>query len=197
MRDYSVVQLMDLVDTAGEKETINILSGFSCPINQEIEHFLHKNALDFAKKKMSMTHLVLDEEGRFVGYFTLTHKPINVQESVLSKTVNKRLQRHAKYDAAILAFSASAFLIAQFSKNYAIEKEHQISGDDLMELTLDTLKRAQRLIGGEVVFLECEEKEKLMDFYQSATNRFRTYGERYSDSDTDKGTKYLQMLRFL
>lgn len=197
MKDYSVIQLMDIVDSAGEEETVNILSGFSCPLNQEIEHFLRKNALEFAKKKMSMTHLVLDEEGRFVGYFTLTHKPINVQEGVLSRTLSKRMQRHAKLDPLISAFSASAFLIAQFSKNYAIEKEHQISGDDLMELTLDTLKRAQRLIGGEVVFLECEENAKLMAFYQSATNRFRTYGERYSDSESDEGTKYLQMLRFL
>lgn len=146
MKDYSVIQLMDIVDSAGEEETVNILSGFSCPLNQEIEHFLHKNALEFAKKKMSMTHLVLDEEGRFVGYFTLTHKPINVQEGVLSRTLSKRMQR---------------------------------------------------LIGGEVVFLECEENAKLMAFYQSATNRFRTYGERYSDSESDEGTKYLQMLRFL
>lgn len=197
MRDYSVVQLMDIVDSAGEEEAVNILSGFSCPLNQGIEHFLHKNALEFAKKKMSMTHIVLDDEGRFVGYFTLTHKPINVQEGVLSKTLNKRMQRHAKFDPSISAFSASAFLIAQFSKNYAIEREYQISGDDLMELALDTLKRAQHLIGGEVVFLECEEKEKLMAFYQSATNKFRTYGERCSNSEFDKGTKYLQMLRFL
>lgn len=191
MRDYSVVHLMDIVDSAGEEEIVNILSGFSCPLNQEIERFLHKNALEFAKRKMSMTHIVFDEDGRFVGFFTLTHKPINVQEGVLSKTLSKRMQRHAKFDPSISAFSTSAFLIAQFSKNYSVEKEYQISGDELMELTLDTLKRAQRLIGGEVVFLECEEKQKLMDFYQSATNKFRIYGERYSDSETEIGRAHV------
>ena len=36
----------------------------------------------------------------------------------------------------------------------------------------------QREIGGGVVYLECEEKPELLNFYQNEKNRFRKFGER-------------------
>ena len=53
--------LLDLVDAIGEDETKNLLSDFSCSKNQEIGNYVRKNALDFARRKISMTHLVIDD----------------------------------------------------------------------------------------------------------------------------------------
>lgn len=60
--------------------------------------------------------------------------------------------RHAKYDPAIDAYSVSAFLIAQISKNYALPKTERMSGQKLIELTLSVIEDIQQQIGGGVVF---------------------------------------------
>mgnify|MGYP001363576073 FL=1 len=63
MSSVTTINLLDLVDAIGEEETKNLLSDFSCSKNQEIEKYVQINALDFAKRKISMTHLVIDEQG--------------------------------------------------------------------------------------------------------------------------------------
>ena len=62
MSAFDVVNVLDLADAIGEDEVKDILSDFCCPKNLEIEVFIKKNALDFSKKKMSVTYLVFDEE---------------------------------------------------------------------------------------------------------------------------------------
>lgn len=54
------------------------------------------------------------------------------------------------------------------------------------------LQRKKHQIGGGVVYLECEEKTQILEFYQSEANRFRIFGERYSEKDQ---TKYIQLLK--
>jgi hypothetical protein len=182
-----------MLETVGEDEVSSILSDFFCPQNREIEHFIHNNAIDFAKKKMSITYLVIDDEAQLVAFFTLTHKPSYVEEDLLSKTSRRKLAMHARMDERVQAYSVSAYLIAQFGKNYGVNNGHTIEGNRLMELAMDILKRVQHQIGGGVVFLECEDNPVLLDFYQNERNGFRIFGERYSDTDH---VKYLKLLRF-
>lgn len=47
-----------MLESVGEDELSSILSDFSCPKNPEIERFIHNNAIEFAKRKMSITHTV-------------------------------------------------------------------------------------------------------------------------------------------
>lgn len=48
-----------------------------------------------------------------------------------------------------------------------------------------------------MVYLECEEKEPLIRFYQEQ-NGFRLFGERMTDGEQDgEGHKLLQLLNFL
>ena len=74
-----------------------ILSDFSCPQNGEIENFVRKSAVDFAKRKISVTHLVMDVQGRLVAIFSLTHKAVKIQEEVLTKA-------EADYVLSIICF---------------------------------------------------------------------------------------------
>ena len=187
----SVFNILDMLDSIGEERVKAVLSDFACPKNNEIEDFLHKNAIEFAKRKMSVTYLVFNDEKQFVGYFTLTHKHSSVNNDVLSNNSRKRLERQARYDETTNSYEVSAFLIAQFGKNYAYDS--QISGDRLMDYVFDVLYKIQHLIGGGIVFLECEDNEKLLEFYQSENNGFKKYGERFSDRDNKK---YLQLLKF-
>lgn len=196
MSEHIIINILDLLENLGENDTKNVLSEFSCPLNPEIEHFLQNNAIEFAKSKKSITYLVFDDEEqeRFVGYFTLTHKSSLVPADFLtSSNQRSKLERYAKLDEATNSYDVSAFLLAQFGKSYSVENGKAVSGDSLMDDVFCILKEVQHLIGGGVVFLECEDNQNLLDFYQSKVNRFKRYGERYSETDKKK---YLQLLRF-
>ena len=191
--NYTTVNILDMIEAIGEESVNLILSDFSCPKNDEIESFIKNNAVDFAKRKMSITHLVVDERGKIVAIFTLTHKAVKIGDEVLSSTLKKKIKRYAQLDESTNSYMVSAFLIAQFGKNYEERDGEAVSGNDLMDIAMEILSDVQHDIGGGVVYLECEENPKLLSFYQNENNCFRIFGERYSDSEK---TKYLQLLRF-
>lgn len=189
-----MVNILDMIDAIGEEELQLILSDFSCPKSLEIEHFVRKNAMEFAKRKMSITYLVIDEESRIVGIFTLTHKAVQLLDAGLTRTVRKKIQRHARLDEATDSYILSAFLIAQFGKNYQYEESNALKGNELMDMTIVTLKEIQHQIGGGVVYLECEDKPQLLSFYQNQENRYQVFGDRYSEKDS---VKYIQLMKII
>lgn len=42
-----------------------------------------------------------------------------------------------------------------------------VSGNELMDLTFEILKHVQYYAGGGVVYLDCEDIDKVLEFYQS------------------------------
>ena len=192
MNNYAVLNILDFMDVTGEDSLRAALSEFSCPKNPEIEEFMQKNAIEFAKRKISITYLLIDTEGRILGIFALAHKAVRVMGRDLSGTVKKKIQRYAQMDEKTGEMTLSAFLIGQFGKNYQYPESLPVSGTQLMDAAFSILEHVQHEIGGGVVYLECEEKPKLLEFYQSEKNRFRIFGERYSEGD---GIKYIQLLK--
>lgn len=194
MSDFQVINILDMIESVGEDEVKSILSEFSCQKNPEIENFVKNSAVDFAKKKMSITYLVVDTTETVRAIFTLTHKAIELTNENLSNTMRKRIQRHSKLDEGTDSFNVSAFLIAQFGKSDTYSTEENISGDALMDFTFEVLTAVQHDIGGSLVYLECEDREKLLNFYSSEPNQFFKFGERYSEEDN---VKYIQLFRFI
>ena len=142
------------MDYEGEEELKLILSEFISQKNNEIQIFLKDKAIEFAKKKLSITYLVTDSEaGELLGYFTL----------------------------------------AQFGKNSNVEIERRVSGAELMDCVDEVLKRIQHQIGGAVVYLDCEDKEKLIEFYENIAG-YKQISERISERDQ---VKYLQFYKFI
>lgn len=191
--NFNVINITDLLSSVGEYEVRIALADFECSKNPEIENFLRQNAIDFAKRKISVTHLILDDEGQIVAYFTLTHKPANISAESLSKAAIKTLSRYAVLDKDSNSFNISAFLVAQFGKNSAYDGTESVSGNQMMDYCFEILEDVQKQVGGGIVFLECEDKKQLLDFYQNENNNFRIYGERFSETDK---TKYIQLLKF-
>lgn len=192
MNNYTIMNILDLLESVGTNEVLKGLSSFSCPKNQEIENFLHKNAIEFAKRKLSITYLLLDNsDGEIVGYFTLAHKAIEIKNDNISNTVRRKLSSHAKLDADTNSYTVSAFLLAQIGKNYSAANGHRITGKELIEFANDVLTDIQHRIGGSIIYLDSEDNQRLKDFYISE-NHYKIFGERYSASDH---TYYLQMLR--
>ena len=180
--------------------TMAVISGFSTrktkdsdPLNPEIEHFLKKNAVQFSHEKKSITYLVMDEDsGCLLGFFSLAHKPIEIPPAGMSKTKIRTIEKYARLHKILNAYDVSAFLIAQFGKNYAVEEGKRISGDELMRIVNCELAEIQHRIGGGVKYLDCEADAKLINFYQKQQG-FTLYGERLSETD---GKRYLQYLKF-
>jgi len=190
VNQFEAVNILDMVNAIGEDAVKAILSDFSCPKNMEIECFVKQNALEFAKRKMSITYLVIDENGTLVAIFTLTHKAVQLSNDNISSSMRKKIERHARLDEESNTYMLSAFLIAQFGKND--QYKERISGNTLMDITMNVLVAVQHEIGGGVVYLECEDRPQLLSFYENEQNRYRAFGERYSDRDK---VKYIQLLK--
>ena len=199
MKRWPIVQIGDLASSYGMAKTLSTISEFSCPLNAEIENFLKDDAIDFTARMSSMTHLVIDPaDSSCVGYFTLAHKPFFISADKLSKSQCKRIERFAKArkseDGRTAQYVVSAFLIAQLGKNFGRSEDvDQISGAELLLSAFERITIAQHEIGGQVVFLECEDgNRKLKAFYEK--NAFVACGKRTDEVD---GITYLQMFRFL
>ena len=92
----------------------------------------------------------------------------------------------------------SAPLIGQLGKNFANSYNTLISGDELLKLALDKVKKMQEIVGGKIVYLECEDKPRLIDFYSE--NGFVNFGKRMLDrdeTDTLSGEYLIQMLKYM
>ena len=192
MNEYTTVNILDMIDVIGEDKVVRVLSDFSCPKNQEIECFIRNNAINFAKRKMSVTHLVMNGDNKLVAIFTLAHKALEISNEGLSSAARRKIKRYAQLDESRNSYMISAFLVAQFGKNNP-DSSDNISGNELMDNVIEVLERVQRDVGGGVMYLECEDKPKLLTFYENERNRFRVFSERYSETDQ---TKYIQLMRF-
>lgn len=204
MTGYRVVNLKILIDELGEDTAKSILSNFSCPMNRDVEYFLSKKAIDFAKQGWAQTHLVFasyKEEWVLVGYFALSNKYIRISSKWLGKassSLRRRISKFATHDSALKAYILAAPLIAQLGKNYQNGYNKLITGSELLSEACEKIRRLQFDVGGRFVYLECEDKENLIDFYTK--NGFCEFDIRYLDRDeTDKleGEYLVQMLKYI
>lgn len=59
-------------------------------------------------------------------------------------------------------------------------------------LNMNGIITVQHNIGGGVVYLDCEDNQKLLEFYQNENNNFKVFGDRYS---TNEDIHFKQLLR--
>ena len=180
----------------GESRLLQVLSGFSCPKNPDVERFLKKSSIEFTKKNQSVTYLVFDVSSmELVGYFTIALKPLTVRGETVSNTVKKKLMRVSELDEQSQTYTMSAYLIAQLGKNFKNGAEKKITGEELLELAWDIVEKMQYMGGGMVTFLEAENSERLLSFYQA--NRFQTFDTRQPAMDSEEPHGLVQLLRLL
>lgn len=159
----------------GEDELRHILSDFLCDKNPDVEFFLKERSIDFTRKNQSVTYLVFsNDDASLVGYFTLTIKPITVNADRFSNTVKRKIARVSDLNETNGTYTMSAYLIAQLGKNYKDGADKKITGSQLLNAAIETIKELQRMAGGMVIFLEAEDNEKLMQFYEKE-NGFKKF----------------------
>lgn len=202
MTGYSQINLFDMIAQIGEDRTKTILADFSCPLNCDVEEFLKLKAIEFAKQQIAATHLVFAPfkgSPALVGYFTLASKIIVIyKKRYLTKTLQKRVAKFAQYDSELKRYSLPAPLIGQLGKNFNNDYNNLITGDELLSLACNKVKKIQMEVGGKIVYLECEDKPKLKEFY--SRNGFVDFGQRKLEGDEVEkfeGNYLIQMLKYL
>lgn len=203
MSGYVGINLRDILndETLGENAAKSLLSSYSCPLNHDVEHFLHHTAIEFSKQGISSTYLIMasyKEKYVLVGYFTLANKIFCIDKNSLpSKPWKKRMAKFGQFDKTIQRYTISAPLIGQLGKNYTNGYNNLISGDEILKLALDKVREMQNIVGGKIVYLECEQKEPLLEFY--SRNGFVNFGTRTLDKDETNlaGESLAQLLKYM
>lgn len=181
----------------GEAELKQLLSEFSCQKNPDVERFLKKDSIEFTKKNQSVTYLVFaNEDATLVGYFTLTIKPITVNAEKFSNTMKKKIARVGELDKVNGTYTLSAYLVAQLGKNFTEGANERVTGEQLLQAAIDTIKELQYMAGGMVIFLETEDKEKLLHFYEEQ-NGFKRFDTKETKSGTDQEHTLIQLLKVI
>ena len=181
----------------GEDELRQILSEFFCDKNSDVERFLKEQSIEFTKKNQSVTYLVFsNDDASLVGYFTLTMKPITIKADSFSNTMKRKIARVSEMDEENGTYTLSAYLIAQLGKNYKNGLNRKIEGEQLLQAAIETIKELQYMAGGMVVFLEAEDNEKLMNFYEGK-NGFRRFDVRETKTGEEYQHTLVQLLKVL
>ena len=201
MTGYNLLNIADMVKELGEIKTKSILSDFSCPMNLDVEDFIKRKAIEFSKQFLTRTQLVVTsfkDQPVIAGYFAVCQKSILLKRNVLSSSLMKRVSKFGTFYNEQNCYIISAPLIAQLGKNYSNGYNSLISGDELLVIACQSIRKAQYVIGGKLVYLECEENQTLREFYSS--NGFVEFGTRVLSKDEKgllKSDRLVQLLKYL
>jgi len=178
----------------GEETLVQLLSEFSCPLNPDVERFLKEQAIEFAKKHQAVTYLVLSlEDAELLGYFSITIKPLVVKS--FSNSVKRKLARFSEIDKSEQTYNLAAYLIAQLGKNFNDRAKERITGQELLEAAIRQTQLLQYQAGGMVAFVEADNKDKLLSFYENYG--FKRFDTRQAASGEAEPHELVQLLRLL
>lgn len=196
--DYKIINIRDFYNIIGEFNTERIIEHFKCDLNPDIEKFLKTKAIQFSKKGIAETFLVITELKNkmiIVGYFSLAYKITRVKKNVLKGKLKNRILRFVQAEKNKDYYLVALPLIGQLSKNYYMKYNKLITGERLLRLACEKVREAQRIISGRFVFLECSNTPKLKEFYEK--NGFIYFGERKLDNDEKKYNEGEYLLKLL
>lgn len=157
MCDQKTISLCELIDNLGVEETEKFLALFRCSRNPDVENFLTQKAIRFEQVSAASTHLILNNKGQLLAYYSLSFKEIKIEAS---KTLWKKLTGGLSSGNVL-----KVFLIGQLAKNEQIA-ENPIHLDSILDEIYQQIYLAKRSVGGRVVVLECEDNHSLISHYQ-------------------------------
>lgn len=176
-----VLSLLDLIKSDQTEEDIAKLLCSFVSLHKhdssgadDVEFFLHKKAIEFEKMDLARTYLVMStfkSKPFIAGYFAISNKPLIIpkkQFNGISKTLQRRLLGIGNRTEQS-SYEIKGFLLGQLGKSFSTEAQQAkaCSGNDLLTLAYEKIKEAHRIIGGRVLYLECEPNDKVISFYKS------------------------------
>ena len=169
-----VVSLTKLLEN--EKWLKELFSEFKCSLDCDVELFLKNNAIEWERTKKARTFLYFDdkkvakEQIEIDGFFTLALKSFYIRKEAVDVNIEK-------------GKPFPAYLIGQLARADGSEKG---VGKRLLHLAIQSIKTAQKYVGGYFVYLDC--KESMVNYY--INNGFIYVQDRKKTND---GTALKQM----
>jgi len=155
--DYDIVPLERLIKDLKRDVIQNKLNLFKCPQEKDLESFLQYKAIEYDIIGYGKTYLVLDknkiEDGivKIIAFYTIGQKSLDIsslKKKKKRKIIGGSIPGRDKLD------SISCFLIGQFGRSGEYTHD-QLSGETLLKECFSTINAARKIIGGNLVFLEC------------------------------------------
>lgn len=149
MNGFVKVALKKLIEEIGEDRAKEVLSDFSCPINKDIEEFIHQKAIEFEKQSISRTQLIYasyKKELVLVGYYTIATKTFNITSSSLTSNKRRKINKFATYNPELKSYLLPAPLIAQLGKNFKNNSNSLISGNELLKIACDDISIVHKIV---------------------------------------------------
>lgn len=164
--NYRTIQLRNLIKEFGKENAEKVLSNFSCPMNPDVEEFIHTKAIPFESAGMARTSLIMAQKSslkpyRLCAIYSLTTKSIEVE-----KGLSRSLRKKAFGTTYAVGNPVTAILIGQLAKNYHDDNDKLITGEIIMSLISEEVNKIDMLVPSVSVWLECEDKEPLKRYYE-------------------------------
>lgn len=192
MRDYIVISLNDFYENLNKDKILlnEIFRKFSCQREKDLENFLHCKALDYELSDFGKTFLFfdidkfLDGDYDVLAFFTIGYTSVDI--SAISK--KKRRKMLGNYPGRDRLNNIPAFLIGQLGKND--NYIYDISGETILNEAYSVLKKANVIIGGKLLVLECREK-----MFEKVYKKF-DFNKLYEETDKDDLLTLYKKLNF-
>ena len=178
----------ELSNEYSSEQVQGYINNFKCSINEEVEKFLLRNSIEFTNKRQAITYLIFNQQKEIEAYFTLSIKPITINNDKLSNNSLKKILRLSEYNDDN-SISTAAYLIAQIGKR----DDSELNIETIFEFIDYVISKIQNACGGVVEFLESENNNKLVSLYQN--KGFKIFNIRKSKSGEDR--KLIQMYRLI
>lgn len=143
-----------------EETFLDRVSSFSCSRNHELENFLKSQAVDFEKKNLARTFLVLDDDElanhniKINGYFSLSIKSILFSDEV-SKNTRNNLAKNKQVS------HVGCFLLGQIAKDDEMPSGY---GQDILKFAISKIRTAQENAACRFLYIDCA--KSLKAYYQ-------------------------------
>jgi len=147
-------RLNKLMNELNKDELSSMLSEFRCSRNKDSEYFLKKIALKHEAKDISRTYLIIDDEMKIRGYYTLALKCLGLQDPDLDPSVIDSMN--------LKDGIAQAYLIGQLARSDGAEKG---LGRKMIAAALERFSEGKEMFGCRMVRLDC--KDELIGYYES------------------------------
>lgn len=180
---YRTIALRDIIDNFGKDDADKILSDFLCPLNKDVEDFMHYKAYPFEEAGMAKTYLIVAQDKDVVhgvcAIYSVTTKSITIDMKM------KRRQRQLAFGTTYAVGNPiNAILIGQLSKNYRNGNNQYITGEILMSLVMEHVKEMDVLVPSVSVYVECDDVKQLRQYYER-------YGFTYFSRNKDGLLQYI------
>jgi len=165
---YATFELLPLQEVSP-----HLFPTFKCKINSDLTNFIHSTALDFQKRQIARTFvLVNSSKNEIVGYFTISMKSLSTNG--MSKTSIKKIDGVSNSRVCI-----HSYLIGQLgiSDNYAQYK----LGTLLLDDAFLKIEMAHDLVAGRYILVDAINHEKVLNFYTE--NGFATLDTNVGESE--------------